>query len=115
MTCHKGKYYIHSRDEYNGDIALKINGYILSIGDDLYGFTRGVDGMYIVSDIATGGKISGNVVPGEYNLMASYRELRAFVKNNAEMMQKIRKTAMHREAAAMIRAAYAKDGGTDAD
>ena len=117
MACWKGTYYIQCRDEYRGLFIEPIEGYIIRFLGDHYGFTRGFDGMFIVTDCYTGARVYD--IPQIYNLMAAFRELKKFALSNMAMMEKIRSSRIHREAVAMIREAYRRDfakatgGGTN--
>lgn len=121
MTCWKGMYYIQCHNEYDGVYIEPAEGYVIRLLGDYYGFTRGVDGVYIITDCYTGGQI--NDIPREWrcNLMSSYRALKKYISRNMAAVEKIRSSRYHREGVAMIRAAYrrgfaeATGGGTNAD
>lgn len=107
MACWKGTYYIQCRDEYKGLYIEPIDGYIIRLLGDHYGFTRGFDGMYICTDCYTGARI--NDIPQRYSLMAAFRALKKFASRNMAMLERVRSSKPHHEAVKMIRAAYRRD------
>lgn len=121
LVCSWGRYYIVCRDRYRRIHTEAIEGYNIRLFGAYYGFTRGVDGMYIITDCATGTRITDKQLDRKYSLVAAYRALKEFITNNMAMMEKIQASGVHRGAAAMIREAYRRDfaeatgGGTNAD
>lgn len=103
MACWKGSYYIQCCDEYEGIFIKPIEGYVICLLGDHYGFTRGVDGIYIITDCYTGGQI--NDIPREWrhNLMSSYRAPKKFASRNMAMIEKIRSSRLHRAIVLSVR------------
>lgn len=121
LTCCKSTYYIQCRNEYDGVYIELVEGYVIRLLGDYYGFTRGVDGFYIISDCTTGARINDISLEQNYSLVAAYRALKKFASGNMARLERIRSSKLHREAVAMIREAYRRDfaeatgGGTNAD
>lgn len=109
LVCSWGRYYITCRDRYRGIHIESIEGYNIRLFGAYYGFTRGVDGMYIITDCYTGTRITDKQLDRKYSLVAAYRALKEFISNNMAMMEKIQASGVHRETAAMIREAYWRD------
>ena len=109
LVCSWGRYYITCRDEYKGIYIDAIEGYNIRLLGAYYGFTRGEDGMYIITDCYTGTRITDKQLDRKYSLVAAYRALKEFISNNMAMIEKYRASRVHRESAAMIREAYWRD------
>lgn len=109
LVCSWGRYYITCCDEYQGIYIEAIEGYKIRLLGAYYGFTRGKDGMYIITDCYTGTRITDTQLDQKYSLVAAYRALKKFISDNMEMIEKYRASRVHREAAAMIRESYRLD------
>lgn len=121
MACWKGSYCIQCRNKHDGVYIEPIDGYVIRLLGDHYGFSRGVDGFYIITDCTTGAQINDKSLEQKYSLVAAYRALKKFISNNIAEIKKCRASMGHREAVVMIREAYMRDfaeatgGGTNAD
>ena len=109
MVCSWGRYYITCRDEYKGIYIEAIEGYNIRLFGAYYGLTRGKDGMYIITDCYTGTRIIDTQLDQKYSLVAAYRALKKYISDNMAMIEKLRSSRVHREAASMIREAYRRD------